>query len=511
MVELTGDGEPRSLSVATSYLRTAGEGGASGPLSVIAVFSDISELRELRETELRLAKAAEEQHGRLQDAYRKIEERNSALAAALRKVRFVQGFGIVLVIGLFLGAGFWTWQPFDLSAAWSFFGAGSGAVAAHGDGDAAMRTLEVKHRRASSSITLKGRLSPWREQDVTSPVEGTIVSVNVEMGQRVAEGQVLLELDLSKLERRYQAQRLSFVRAEEKLETLRNWETSPRMITARRSFAKAQMSMDSRQGEMRKSRFLFEQELIAAAEFEDAERQYKSQLLDYETAEEELAAARAEADEKALAAAALALESARAEMLTASEMLKENAVRAPFAGTVLPPTKRGKALVKGTQLRIGDTLFRIGDFSRIAATATADEIDVIKLKAGQEVTVTGNAFADLTLKGVVNSVSAEADPKQKRNAVFDVSVLLDKLDGAKQALIRPGMSAKLRIVTYNNPKALLVPLNAVHRRGGSHWLRVLDGSGEVQEREVEIGPTTLRNVGIAAGLEPGERVVLPGA
>ena len=359
VVELAGHGEPRSLSVATSYLRTAGEGGASGPLSVIEVFSDISELRELRETELRLAKAAEEQHGRLQDAYRKIEERNSALAAALRKVRVVQGFGIVLVIGLFLGAGFWTWQPFDLSAAWSFFGAGSGAVAAHGDGDAAMRTLEVKHRRASSSITLKGRLSPWREQDVTSPVEGTIVSVNVEMGQRVAEGQVLLELDLSKLERRYQAQRLSFVRAEEKLETLRNWETSPRMIMARRSFAKAQMNMDSRQGEMRKSRFLFEQELIAAAEFEDAERQYKSQLLDYETAEEELAAARAEADEKALAAAALALESARAEMLTAGEMLKENAVRAPFAGTVLPPTKRGKNLVEGTQLRIGDTLFRI--------------------------------------------------------------------------------------------------------------------------------------------------------
>ena len=51
---------------------------------MIAVFSDITELRE---TELRMAKAVEEQHRRLQDAYREIETRNEALAAALRKVR----------------------------------------------------------------------------------------------------------------------------------------------------------------------------------------------------------------------------------------------------------------------------------------------------------------------------------------------------------------------------------------------------------------------------------------
>ena len=300
------------------------------------------------------------------------------------------------------------------------------------------------------------------------------------------------------------------MKAEERLETLKNWEKSPEMIKARRSFAKAQMNMDGRRGQMRKSRFLFEQGLIATAEFEDAERQFKSQLLDYETAEEELAGVRAEADEKAAAAAGLSLESARAEMLAAQAELRDNAVRAPFAGTIFPPTRAGKDLVEGNRLRKGDPLFRIGDFSRIAATATTDEIDVIKLEAGQKVTVTGNAFPDLELRGAVDRVSAEADPKQKRNAVFYVSVLLDKLNSAEQASIRPGMSAKLRIVTYDNPKALLVPLDAVRRRGGSHWLRVLDGSGEVQEREVEIGPTTLRKVEIASGLEPGERVVLPG-
>ena len=344
-----------------------------------------------------------------------------------------------------------------------------------------------------------------------SPVEGTVTAVNFRMGDRVAEGQVLLELDLSKLERRYQSARLKFVKAQENLAVLKNWEKSPEMVKARRSFAKSQMSMDSRRSRMRKSRFLFEQGLMAAAEFKDEERQFKSQLLDYESAEEELAAVRAKANEKAEAAARLALENARAEMTAAREQIEENAIRAPFAGTVLPPPRRDKDLAEGVRLRKGDTLFRIGDFSRIAASAAADEIDVIDLQAGQKVTVTGNAFPGLKLRGAVDRVSAEADPRQTRKALFDVSVLLDKLKPDVQARMRPGMSAKLRIVTYNNPKALLVPLEAVRRRGGKHWLRVLDPeSGEVEDREVGIGPTTLRRVEIASGLKAGETVVLSG-
>ena len=515
VVAVERDGESRSLSVATSYLRTARED--AGPRAVIAVFSDITELRELRETELRLAKAAEEQHGLLQNAYREIEERNSALAAALRKVRFVQGFGILLVFGLFIGAGLWTWRPAELFAGMSFLedlwteAGAARAVPSESEAGGASRTLKVSPRAVSSSLTFKGRLAPWRQLDIKSPASGTIAAVRVEEGQTVAEGEVLLELDLSKQERTYQSKRLSFVKARENHEMLKNWEKSPEMIQARRSFAKAQMSIDARRSKIRKSRFLFEQGLIASGEADDAEREFRSELLDFESAKEEFEAARAKADDEALEAAKLAMENARAAMLAAKEALKENAVRAPFAGTVFPPTGRRKDLVEGATLRRGDTLFRLGDFSRIAADTTADEIDVIKLKPGQKVTVTGNAFPGVRLPAVVRSVAAEADPKKPRKAVFPVSILLDEIEPAVQAGIRPGMSAKMRIVTYRNPKALMVPLDAVRRRGGRNWLRVVDPeSGEAREREVEIGPTTRRQVEIAAGLKAGETVVLPG-
>ena len=147
----------------------------------------------------------------------------------------------------------------------------------------------------------------------------------------------------------------------------------------------------------------------------------------------------------------------------------------------------------------------------MAAATQVDETDVVKLRAGQKVTVTGNAFRGLKLEGEVTYVSSQADPKARGIPKFDVTVTLDPVGPETAARIRTGMSAKLRIVTYSNPKALLVPIDAVRSRGGKHRLRVVDpATGGAKEREVEVGPTTRSSVEIRVGLEAGETVLLPG-
>ena len=503
VVGLTRDGEARSLSVATSYIRESRDGSAD-PRALIAVFSDITELRELRETELRLAKAAEEQHGRLQDAYRQIEERNAALAAALRKVRLAQGLGIVLVLAMFLGAGFFAWQPLDL-----FEGAAAVELAATGPVDGS-RTLTVDTRRVSSSVTLKGQLAPWRKVPVRSGVDGTIALLNFEIGEEVSEGEVLLELDLSQVGRRYQRERVAYAKTREAFEKLDNWEASPEMASARRTFSKATLEMESQRNKMKKSQFLFDQGMIATDEHEDAKRQHQSQLLDFEAAEEEFAAVRAQGGARAVAAARLEMETAREDMLALERSLEAGSIVAPVTGVVLAPARAGKELAVGGSVRRGDRLLTIGDFSRLAATAQVDEVDVGKLERGQKVSVSGNAFRDLRLSGVVSHVAAEADARSRGIPKFNVVVTLDPLEPAARARLKAGMSGRLRIVTYSNPKALLVPIDAVSSRGGTHRVLVLDeASGEAQEREVEIGPTTRDSVEVTAGLEAGETIVLP--
>ena len=292
VVEVQRGGEARSISVATSYLWTPGSDGTPKAMVVIAVFSDITELRELRENELRMAKAAQAQHVRLQDAYREIEERNAALAAALRKVRVVQGFGTVLVVGLFLGVGLWTWRPLDLFERIGLSGlAAPSPQATAGPGGEPDR-LTVTPRQVSTRMTLKGRLAPWRTVQVRGETAGTVAAVHYAAGDAVTEGQVLLELDLSNTRERYQRKRLAYAKERKRLEALLDWRNGPEMVRARRSFAKATLNMESRRNRMKKTTFLYEQGLIAAAEYEDALREDKSQQLDFEAAREEFEAVR---------------------------------------------------------------------------------------------------------------------------------------------------------------------------------------------------------------------------
>ena len=504
VVEVEVGAGARSLSVATSYLRRAGPSGSSEAVAAIAVFSDITELRELRDTELRLAKKAEEQHRRLQDAYLEIEERNAALASALRKVRVVQGLGAVLALGLFLGAGFWTTRSLDL------FDVASASVSASAAPPGSARRMTVRPRRVSDSISLKGTLAPWRIVAVRSRVDGKVEAVHYRTGQKVAAGHRLLELDLARVKREHAAARQRHARALKRVRQLEDWENSPGMVKARRSFTKARLGMESQRTKINKSRFLFREGLVSTSDHEDAERQFKGQELDFAAAEEELAAVRAEGSEAALADARLELETASTELLAAEEALRHGTVRAPISGVVLAPQFRGRETQVGSQVTAGLELLAIGDFSRMAASVQVDEADVVKLRAGQKVTVMGNAFRGLTLKGEVTHVSSQAVPASRGIPKFDALVTLDRVGPEVAARLRAGMSAQLRIVTYNNPRALSVPLAAVSSYRGAHRLRVVDPvTGEIKDRKVEIGPTARESVEIRAGLKAGETILVP--
>ncbi len=503
VVEVQSIGGARALSVATSYLRRPGADGSSEAVAAIAVFSDITELRELRETELRLAKEAEAQHHRLQDAYREIEDRNAALASALRKVRVVQGLGMALAVGLFVAAGFWTTHSLDL-----FEGTTAEAAAVPaGDGT----RVTVRPRRVRDGITLRGTLAPWRVVTVRSPIDADIVAMHFRTGQEVAKGDVLLELDLVRAKQKYAVARARQAEALKRVRSLEDWENSPEMVAARRSFTKTRLAMEGERRKINKSRFLFEEGLISTSDHEDAERQFRGQELDFAAAEEEFAAIRAQASEEALEDARLALEAARTEFRAAAEALRQDAVRAPIAGVVLPATRAGREMTAINSVQRGQELLGIGDFSRMAASVKVDESDVVSLRAGQDVTVTGNAFQGLRLKGEVTYVSSQANAGSGGIPKFDMRVTLDPVGPTVAARLRSGMSARLRIVTYDNPAALSVPLAAVISNNHVHVLRVIDPeTGDIEKRRVEIGPTARESVEIRAGLKPGETVLVPG-
>ena len=513
--------EIRSITITTSYLSAMFDGQVE-PVAVIAVFTDISQIRELRETELRLAKENESQHRELQKAYQEVESTNVELSQLLKKVRVARGMSIVLIAGLFLAVSSFYLQPLD---AFNFRPLDTivNAVASVISDDQPveqqivpevnLQTVVVAPSPLNSTISLRGFLAPGNVVGVVSPIESQIKQVNVEFGQQVYEGDVLIELDAEKILVEYRQAEVDYIKKVENLNKLEDWENSNEVADAQRRYRRATLSLDNAKKQLERTNFLLEQGIIPASQQEEAQRSYESQLLDFEAATQEFDSVKNKASAEDRRVAALEVENSRSNLNKLEQKLAMNKVIAPISGIVqeLPTGAEKKPLNIGRALAQGDLLLNIANFEQIAVSTTVDEVDVGKIETAQTAWITGPGFPDLRLEGRVKRVASRAVNQRfgRNSPQFEINVALAGLSATHRNELKVGMSAHVTIVIYDQPEALLVPLAAVGQQNNQTWVQVVNKqTGEVEQRNVELGLTTLDSVEVLSGISIGEEVVV---
>ncbi|MCY3816428.1 MAG: efflux RND transporter periplasmic adaptor subunit [Gammaproteobacteria bacterium] len=499
-----GDGF-RSLSVTSSCLMEGGE-----RVAVIVVASDITEIQELRETELRQAEVIEAQLGEIQAAYSDLEGRNRELSALTRRLRQVRGAAMLAGPLLFLAIGAWYLQPLD------YFSAGATPVApadSESADQAALPSITIQPREFSSTIALRGALSPGRIERIASPIESLVTAVHAVPGDRVSQGDLLAELDTGLLADEQRRAEVEHIEARERLLEIENWENSSTMARTRRALRRAKIALDDAEREVSNTSFLLEQGIIPSSQQEQAKRQHESRMLDLEEAERELEAVRAQGSDDEVRKARLQAISAEERLRVQQEKLNLTRVVAPFSGVVVeqPGPQYQAALAAGQPVAPGQVLLSIADLERLRVVTSVNEVDFRKIESGQQARITGPGFPGLEAEGSVTSVTSWAGGgNRKRGAPeFEVVVTLNPLEGEALGRLVAGMSAYVTIVVYQNLEALMVPIDAVGQGGGEAWLRVADSEGGWERRPVELGLTALDSVEVVAGLSPGERIVLP--
>ena len=93
------------------------------------------------------------------------------------------------------------------------------------------------------TISLVGKLAPWRTVTVASPVDSRGSAIHVQYGQEVQEGDLLVEMDTVEVEREHRAARIGYLEASKAFQLVRDWENSPDISNARRSFTRARMAL----------------------------------------------------------------------------------------------------------------------------------------------------------------------------------------------------------------------------------------------------------------------------
>ncbi|TGY88215.1 efflux RND transporter periplasmic adaptor subunit [Marinicauda algicola] len=205
-----------------------------------------------------------------------------------------------------------------------------------------------------------------------------------------------------------------------------------------------------------------------------------------------------------------ALQTARAR-LTASEARLEAveggaaggvAVRAPISGRIAQLNAGA-----GSYVQSGETLFRIVDTSRMRLVAQVAEIDASQLGQPQGAWFTllgGDRTFDLAdFDGRLVAAGAAVDPIRRTAPVifqFDNS-----------AGFAAGTLATARVRTSNRFDGPVIPANAVIDDAGQPVVFVMADGENWRRQPIRIAVRDGQSIGIASGVEPGERVATEGA
>lgn len=278
----------------------------------------------------------------------------------------------------------------------------------------------------SNEVDAKGTLEPLSSTVVSPTIDGTIATVNVSAGQAVAKGDVLM--------------------------TIKNDELDRAIAEAARS--------------------------VEAAKADLATAKRGTEVVDeggnttYEVSQDNVDAAK-----RALAAAQEGYDQAVAKAA-------ERTVTAPCNGNIVEMNAQVGASATGVES--GKSLMQIADLSQMKVTVQVSEEDIAKVAVGQTANVTFPAFPDLTLQGSVTGIAsiASADGGTmsydgSSSVSFDVDILIAKPDYR----LKPGMTAKVSLVTEQLDDVIMVPSMALMTDDGQNYYVMVQTDAETQASE----------------------------
>lgn len=457
-------------------------------------------LAAARETEEKLARELAENHGKLRDAFRELNERKEALEGALARIRNVRrlSLGVAALIVLLIGG--------ILIGGRCSRPRARAAVGVRPD-------IVVAPAPVSDNRSLGGVLAPIATQGLPSPFAGRVRAVLALPGQQVRAGDPLIEIDTTQLDVEIRLLENQHIEASNRHQELLGWEKGREVAAARRNLERSRHDLDNARLHARNTRLLFERGVVSESDLRVADDQVRGLVEQASVAAEELSATLARGGPDTLTIARNALENITLELDRKREARKRASLRAPADGVILSPPVEGRErpLEPGRELSEGELVYLLGDLRGFSVPTAVDEADVLKIRPGMSVKVSGDAFPGIVLDGSIALVSSQGRSTNGIVSSFDVVVRIPEIPEDARPRVLLGMTADLSVQIYSNPEALVVPVGVLVPAGEGHEVLVREADGSVRNRPVDTGITTGDGVEIRSGLSAGDKVVWPDA
>jgi HlyD family secretion protein len=333
-----------------------------------------------------------------------------------------------------------------------------------GRGGAGPLTVELataKKGSVSQQITVVGNLIGDATVSVVPRIGGRLQDISVRLGDRVNRGQRIAKIEDFEL-----------------VEQVKQAEAAQEVSQATIRQREADLKLAETNAE--RSRNLFARQLLPKQTLDDTEARYQ--------------------------AAVAQLDLARAQATQSNARLDE--LRITVANTIITSPVNGfvarRAADPGAFVGPNAPIVDVVDISRVRLVANVVEKDLKDVRAGDQASVEVDAFPGERFMGRIARVAPVLDPAT-RTAPIEIEI-----PNADYRL-KPGMYARIGIVTGEQKATLVVPTNAVVDSGGRRGVFIAQENNTALFRPVRVGIEESEVVEILEGVAEGDRVVTTGA
>jgi HlyD family secretion protein len=416
-----------------------------------------------------------------------------------------------------------------------------------------LQTVEIKAGSLVATVGATGTVRAHQTANLVWLVSGTVDEVMVELGDRVAVGEILATLEQTSLPQNVILAQAELVSAEQALEDLYEEHEDLALAQAQKVLADARDAerdaelnlnwlkypASKREIEASYARLVIAEKNLdraktvynffkkkpeknikranATANLDSAQDAYDAALRNYNSAsgsahevhiaqgeanllvaQQNVIEAQEDYDRLLKGPDADDIAAAEARVAAAQATMKLSWIEAPFTGTVTMAEP-----MPGDTVATGSSAFRMDDFSRLLVDVEISEVDINRVEVGQDVILTFDAILAQEYTGKVVEVSPVGVPQQGI-VNFDVTVELEDYDYQ----VKPGMTAAVNIVVTQLENVLIVPNRAVRVVDGMRVVYIFSG-GQLDWVEIQLGDSSDLYSEVADGdLKAGDVVVL---
>lgn len=309
------------------------------------------------------------------------------------------------------------------------------------------------------ALALPGIVRPLEDTQIYARVQGYVRSTKVDIGDKVAAGALLAEIDTPELD-------ASLVQARAQLAAA---QAAVKQVVAQRDFSRSNTARITS---------LADQQLVAKAQAEQTQAQ-------------------AATDEASVNAAKSNVAAQEANVKRLTQLQSFGTVTAPFAGTITT-----RSVDRGDLVRDGAMTPM---FTLIATDPVRVLIDVPQsiapsVKPGLPATVTVREYGDRPFVGTITRSSGALDPELH---VMTTEVQVPNADGA----LFPGMYVQAALTLPVPHRVLEIPATALYSDADGLRVAVVDRAGAVKLVKIQIERDTGATLQISTGLTGDERII----